>query len=314
MNSLRTAATALLLILATTCTLRAGKNVVVVLDDSGSMKGKMAGRVIKMDAAKQALTSVLETIPDDAQFGILLLNGPRGNGHWAVPLGPIDKTKTRKEIQKIRTRSGTPLGKFMKIGSDALLELREKQHYGIYSLLIVTDGEANDREKVERYLPDIKSRGITVDVIGVKMKSDHSLATRVHSYRRADDPKALTKAISDVFAESTDGSSNVSGETDFEYLAGFPDEVAAAALTALSDNADNRPIGELRRTVSLPRQRHSDQLARNTSPPPNATPSAAGNTGRTGRKSKFNRMTMFLVLVVVLSLIRVFSKLKRRRH
>ena len=37
-------------------------------------------------------------------------------------------------------------------------------------------------------------------IIGVNMKSDHTLATKVHSYRRADDPSSLTKAFSDVFS------------------------------------------------------------------------------------------------------------------
>ena len=85
----------------------------------------------------------------------------------------------------------------MKRGADALLKAREKQFgYGTYRLLIVTDGEAGDPRLVESFTPDIISRGITIDVIGVEMPSRHTLATRVHSYRNANDPESLRQAIS----------------------------------------------------------------------------------------------------------------------
>ena len=107
----------------------------------------------------------------------------------------------------------------MKIAADALLQRRSEQHYGTYRLLVVTDGEANDMDMLETYLPDILSRGITVDVIGVDMARQHSLATQVHSYREADNPQSLTAAIEEVFAESSDDSD--AGESDFELLQGF---------------------------------------------------------------------------------------------
>jgi hypothetical protein len=130
----------------------------------------------------------------------------------------------------------------MKIAADALLTLRDRERYGTYRLLIVTDGEATDAERVEAYLPDILSRGITVDVIGVDMQDDHSLATKVHSYRRADDPASLTRALQETFAESS-GAPDDAGTSDFEQLAPIPNEVAVAALAALTVSG-NHPIGE----------------------------------------------------------------------
>ncbi len=227
----------------------ANQNVVVVLDDSGSMGERMRGRrETKMEAAKNALISVLEQLPEDTVVGVLLLNGRVNGEPWVIPLGPIDRQSMRSAIQAIRHRSGTPLGKFMKIGADALLELRDARHYGTYRLLVVTDGEASDKRLVEQYLPDIMSRGISVDVIGVDMKGNHSLATKVHSYRRADDPEKLTQALSEIFAETSDKDQDTTGVSDFEFLAGFPDEVAVAALGALSETF-NQPIGEPHRPV-----------------------------------------------------------------
>ena len=223
----------------------AGQNVVVVLDDSGSMKDKMnsrQGKIRKMAAAKQALVTVLEQLPADANVGVALLNGTVNKSPWVIPLGPVDIEATRNMMQAVRAKGSTPLGRFMKVGTDALLAARDKESYGSYRLLIVTDGEAGDPRLIERFLPEIKARGITVDVIGVNMQSDHSLATRVHSYRRADNPESLTAAIREVFAETS--SATDADESDFELLEGLPPECASAALTALS-TIENAPIGAL---------------------------------------------------------------------
>jgi hypothetical protein len=111
-------------------------------------------------------------------------------------------------------------------------------------LLVVTDGQASDQELVDLYLPDIMSRGITVDVIGVDMASDLSLATQVHSYRRADDPKSLVEAVQNVFAEVGGGASDkTSSAEDFALIAPLPNEMAVAMLAAVSKVSDH-PIGE----------------------------------------------------------------------
>jgi uncharacterized protein YegL len=221
----------------------ADQYVVVVLDDSGSMNERMKGmRTGKMDIAKEALLSVLEDVPDDAEVGVLALNSRGSDGHWIVPLGPVDRSSLRRRISSMGADGGTPLGAAMKEAADALLAKRDKQVYGTYRLLIVTDGEAGDQALVEQYLPAIKARGLITDVIGVDMRGDHSLATKVNTYRRADNPASLKKAIADVFAETSDDAAGA-GESDYDLLGGIPDEVAWAALASLTATK-NQPIGE----------------------------------------------------------------------
>ncbi|MFV1964191.1 MAG: VWA domain-containing protein [Pirellulaceae bacterium] len=248
--------------LMTTSGAFAGQNIVVLLDDSGSMGDRMRNDwgTRKINAAREALLTVLEKLPPDARIGVLALNGG-GADHWVVPLGRVDRSRLQSSIKVIRASGGTPLGASMKVAADALLNLREKSRYGTYKLLIVTDGEANDQERVDGYLPDILSRGITVDVIGVDMRQDHSLATRVQTYRRADDPASLRQAISQVVLGESTADARDAGESDFEMLAGFPDEVAVAALDALARQG-NAPIRTKsaaaasqvaeRRTVTIP--------------------------------------------------------------
>lgn len=223
----------------------ADQNVVVVLDDSGSMNETMRtnqGRVRRIDAAKKALVAVLSKLPADTNVGVIALNSSVQGSNWVVPFGPSDPRQWQSNVNQIRADGGTPLGAYLKVGTDTLLEARKKQIYGTYRLLVVTDGEANDARLVDVYLPDILTRGILVDVIGVDMQATHSLATRVHNYRSADDESALEAAISEVFAETAVDDQDA--EADFEMLAALPDGFATQAIAALSAGG-NEPIAGL---------------------------------------------------------------------
>ena len=114
------------------------------------------------------------------------------------------------------------MGEYIKIGADRLLEARDSRFgYGTFRLLVVTDGEASDADLVDTYTPDVLARGIRVDVIGVAMDQDHTLATMVHTYRRANDAATLKQAIAEVFAEVTTQDEGATEEDAFALLQGF---------------------------------------------------------------------------------------------
>lgn len=265
-------------------------NVVILLDGSGSMEQRMAGGVSRMAAAKMALHSVLSGLPPSTQVGLLVFSARGVKDDWIYPLGPRDDTRLKAAIDSPQPGGGTPLGAYLKIAADRLLEERERQlGYGSYRLLVVTDGEAHDGDLVDAHVQEIIARGITVDAIGVDMKTSHTLATRVHSYRRADDPESLVRAVSEVFAEVGSGGGD-DAAVDFALLEGFPAELAAAAVTALA-RTGNHPIGT----------RPGQQPAARTAGP--AAPGSAPAAPSQGRKQGFNwgtALVIFLVLVYVL--------------
>ena len=212
-------------------------NVIVVVDASGSMGTPMGG-TDRMSVAREALKQVLGQVPESTHIGVLVF--PRGD--WVYPLGSRVEQRLNTAIDSIRSGGGTPLGSYMKRGADALLEARKKQFgYGTYRLLVVTDGEANDRNLVEGYTPDIISRGITIDVIGVDMESEHTLATKVHTYRSADNPDSLRQAITEVFAEVSSADTGQTDEDAFELIADLPKQTASEMLKSLSTTG-NDPI------------------------------------------------------------------------
>jgi hypothetical protein len=219
-------------------------NVVIVLDASGSMGSNMPhSSVMKMDAAKSALKEVIREVPWDTNIGLLVFSAGNLDVDWVYPLGPRSDDKLLAAIDRPEPFGGTPLGEYLKMGADRLLKQRAEQYgYGTYRLLVVTDGEAGDPDLVERFVPEIIARGIIIDVIGVDMASRHTLATKVHSYRSADNPGELKTAIADVFAEVAATGTDGLGEDAFAVIEPIPQEMAVSMLKALSSSG-NQPIG-----------------------------------------------------------------------
>jgi hypothetical protein len=218
------------------------------------------------------------------------------------------------------------LGRYIKIGADRLLQERAKQFgYGTFRLLIVTDGEAEDRTLVDKYTPDVIGRGIRVDVIGVAMAANHTLARRVHSYRAAHDPASLRRALSEVFAEVGGNRGDKSDAEVFELLEPISAEVASAAIQALA-NSDNRPIGE--RSVQRPGPKATSTPEQKPATPPSAAPRNSAPavpeaappqpTGATqspppASRSRGSWISTALVAVVVLMIARAWLGRNRRR-
>ena len=264
-------------------------NIVVILDASGSMQDKFSGDQTKskMEAAKSALQEVLLKVPDDTHIGLLVFSGVNIQNEWVYPLGPKDTQRLIAAINLPQPSGNTPLGKYIRIGANRLLDQREKQYnYGNYRLLVVTDGEASDADKVKHYTPEILNRQIRIDVIGVDMKTDHMLANVVDSYRKADNPGELVAAVSQILAETGDTGTDVGGEDAFEYIAPLSSEIAADLIQRLTTLPSNTAI-TVKRAETTPTR---------TTPPTKAPTPQRQDTG--------NQSTLwFVVILIVLSVI-----------
>ncbi|MCX8036158.1 MAG: VWA domain-containing protein [Candidatus Sumerlaeia bacterium] len=279
-------------------------NVMIVLDSSGSMDERMAGNMRKIDAAKKALIEVLNQVPPDTHIGLLVFSARNLQTDYVYPLGPRDDARLRQAILQPQPGGNTPLGAYIKKGADYLLERRAKQRgYGTYRLLIVTDGESTD-QLVDPYLPDVLARGIIVDVIGVNMKADHTLATKVHSYRRADDPASLRRAVAEVFAEVSDKDTGIADESVLADIAALPEEMATAMLQALSNSSTaNQPIGTKTPAAVEPKAPAGVQPPASKAPtrPKSAAPSRSRKSGDTADTLK-TAFTVILIAVIIIML------------
>lgn len=268
-------------------------NVVIVLDASGSMNERMHDSpVTRMDAAKEALQAVIGRVPDNTQVGLVVFSASNLRNDWTYDLQSVNKAELSKAIELPRPGGATPLGQYLKVGADRLLKQREAQRgYGTFRLLVVTDGIASDPILVERYLPDVLARGILVDVIGVDMKQNHPLATRVRSYRKANDPESLVKAVTSALSEvSSRGPQDAAGQEEFELVAAFHPELASAALEALTTSG-NHPIGE---AAPIRHAAHEEQA-----PVPQPLPPVAGDPAPRGGFGKYVMIFLGFVLALM---------------
>ncbi len=290
--------------------------VVVVLDDSGSMRQRMQtdkGSQQRIEVAKNALSRVVTQLPANSQLGILMLNQSQRGSRWLFPLGPLDIKQCLASIRQIRADGGTPLGASIKTAADALLEARQRQVYGNFRLLVVTDGEATDPDLLASYLPDILSRGITLDVIGVDMSADHSLAGRAHSYRRADDAASLENALREVFAESSSSQDFVDDRNDSTHslLAGLPDDenFAREILAALATSSNQEIRG-----VSYPIE---SAVPASPASIPTTNPIVRTNPTVDGLLSVLAMvpccMSLLILFVLITVIVKSKSQSKRRR-
>lgn len=236
---------------------------VVVLDASGSMEDSITvlrngktGSMSRMEAAKEALNRTLPQMHGDISLGIVVFSAGNVDDDWIYPIGSVVREKVIAAIDKPSPSRGTPLGDYIKIGGDKLLEKRAKSgNSGRYHLIVVTDGENTEGHDPESYLLDAKKKGIEVSLIGVGMSAEHSLAKLVTSmptpgtYQSAADTNALIEAVR---AATKEAPVSGSGEIDpliFEEISPLPDKAAATMLAAVS-TYDNSPIGETPASVA----------------------------------------------------------------
>lgn len=220
--------TILAIILALSTVSFASDNIVVLFDNSGSMSDRM-GSEAKSDIAKKALNSVIDNMSDDTKLGVIVLNGTH-TGEWVFPIQPLNKNMAKNAVNSIPIGGSTPLGECLRYANDALIDVRKKEHYGTYRMVVVTDGAETDSDTLRRNWAEIKNKSIIVDVIGVAMSGDHVLAREVRSYRRANDSAALTQAIKEVMAEIKVGKDDV----DYEILEGLSPDAATKIIGALA--------------------------------------------------------------------------------
>ncbi|GAA2079294.1 vWA domain-containing protein [Actinomadura alba] len=119
--------------------------IMLVLDASGSMAAPARGGT-KMDAAKRAVRSVVETLPADSRLGLTVYGtgtGPSAGEKAAGckdikvvhPVGSLDKAGMISAANGVEPRGHTPIGQSLRTAADALPK------EGPRSIVLVSDGE-----------------------------------------------------------------------------------------------------------------------------------------------------------------------------
>ncbi|MBU0717589.1 MAG: VWA domain-containing protein [Planctomycetes bacterium] len=176
------------------------RNYVVIFDDSGSM-GDSIGGENKIDIARKALARWIKTIPDKDNVGLVTFHSGQ------VEIAPL-KTNREKILRLVNDTSpndGTPLSKAMADAYNMMITRGLLQlGYGEYTIVVVTDGEANDKDTLTKWVNWIVGNSpVQIFTIGLDISSKNSLnRVGVTTYREANNYAELERSLGDVTAES----------------------------------------------------------------------------------------------------------------
>lgn len=129
---------------AATATDEPGK-LLLMLDASGSMKEKDGSGTTKITAAKKALTSVVDSLPDDTNVGLRVYGATQPGGtptkaacadtQLVAPIAPLDKPNLKAAITGFDAKGETPIAHSLTQG------LKDLGDTGPRSIILVSDGE-----------------------------------------------------------------------------------------------------------------------------------------------------------------------------
>jgi Ca-activated chloride channel homolog len=181
------------------------QNYYLVIDGSGSMveTGCSDGQR-KIDVAKSAVDQFIQSIPKDANIGLLVFD------HYGIseraPLGS-DRQQLRNQVQRIAANGATPLHTAITAAYKAITLQAQKQYgYGEYHLVVVTDGEAVPGEDPGRIVGKINRESpVVITTIGFCIGSGHSLnRPGITQYSAANNPQELLAGLKTVLAEANE--------------------------------------------------------------------------------------------------------------
>ncbi|WP_277452411.1 VWA domain-containing protein [Janibacter sp. DB-40] len=117
----------------------------LMLDASGSMKEPDPAGGTKMEAAKKALTGVVDSLPADTHVGLRVYGATEPGGkptkaacndtQLAVPIGPLDKPALTDAIKGFRAKGETPIAHSLTKAMDDLGDTGKR------NIILVSDGE-----------------------------------------------------------------------------------------------------------------------------------------------------------------------------
>ncbi|MGW1688884.1 vWA domain-containing protein [Streptomyces albidoflavus] len=119
---------------------------VMVLDSSGSMADEAGGGRTRIEAARDAVGTVVDSLPDNYPTGLRVYGADRTSGctdtRLARPVEPLDRDAMKKAVAGVEPKGDTPIGLSLR---KAVADLPEPEPgaVGRRTVLLISDGEDN---------------------------------------------------------------------------------------------------------------------------------------------------------------------------
>lgn len=178
-------------------------NYILIFDGSGSMDdSECSDERRKIDVAKEAVTEWSKTVPENANLGLVAFH----RNEWThLKLAAGQRQDFTNAIYKLEHGGSTPLSKAFEFAYKACTSQGQSQlGYGEYTIVVVTDGIANNPELLSEHVNFILEKTpINIYSIGFCIGSNHSLNQPGRTvYKAANNPAELQQGLQEVLAES----------------------------------------------------------------------------------------------------------------
>lgn len=178
------------------------RNFVIIFDDSGSMSDADADGSPKIDTAKNAVVEWSKSVPAGANVGLVSFH----SGVWSLkPLTAESRGQLISAVNNISPGGKTPLSAAFQVSFKLLTKQGLQQlGYGEYTLVVITDGEAESRRNLDRWVHFVLDNSpIQIYTIGFGIGTDHTLnQPGLTQYKPAENLAELQTGLKEVLAEA----------------------------------------------------------------------------------------------------------------
>ncbi|MDJ0462089.1 VWA domain-containing protein [Streptomyces sp. H27-C3] len=184
-----------------------GSSLVMVLDSSGSMADDDGTGRTRMESARGAVSTVVDTLPDGYPTGLRVYGADRPKGctdtRLVRPVQPLDRDAMKRAVDGVQPKGDTPIGLSLRKAAQDLPEPAERS-LGRRTILLISDGEDNCGTpqpcEVARQLGedgvDLRIDAIGFQVRGKAREQLECVAEAGHgSYYDAPDAEALARQL-----------------------------------------------------------------------------------------------------------------------
>ncbi len=180
-------------------------NVLFIVDASGSMKKEVDGKP-RMDVAKNVLKETLDSMPKDAQLGLLLYGHRKAKDckdiELAAPIGGEDAAAIGKMITDLTPKGETPIADSLRQAAKSFKAFKGQQN----SIILVTDGVEECKGDPCKAAQELKDAGldVAVNIVGFTLGEKEGQALQCVSditggkYYSASNAEGLTDALKQV--------------------------------------------------------------------------------------------------------------------
>ena len=185
-----------------------GQNVLIVLDSSGSMAGRVSGET-KTAIAERVVTDLVENMPSDMKVGVVVYGArsPRAQNNCndievLQPVGPPDSAKLAAALRGVKPLGMTPIGNSLRRAAEVL-----RDQPGKSTIVLVSDGTEScqgDPCQVAREVHESTGIDVKVHVVGLDVaEAERSTLECVAqsgggNYYAADNEEQLRTALTEA--------------------------------------------------------------------------------------------------------------------